>query len=331
MSSIYGLEDTQVKHDPWIQLGEDTLQIANEVFDAGLHPVDLFPFLKYIPAWLPGAAFKRKAMQARSLQIRARENPFAWVKAQLAAGTATPSITAALLDARVDGSPVPEDIIKNSAGIAYIAGADTTLSTLKSFILAMVLHPETQRKAQAELDRVIPADRLPSLADRDDSKLPYLEAVLRETYRKFPSAPLGIAHTSMQDDIYEGMRIPADTIVISNIGAILQDERTFPQPGSFRPERFLKHGCIDPHVSDPRSAVICPGRYFTDGEIWLMMARVLYCFNILPALDDAGKEISPIEAVTKGAVVAPVEFQSRILPRSDAKKSLVLEASENIS
>lgn len=329
MTTIYGLDDTQLKDDPWIQLGEDTLQIANEVFDAGVQPVDLFPFLKCIPAWFPGASFKRKAIKARALQMRARENPFAWVKNQLAAGIAVPSITAALLDAQVDGSPISEEIIKNCTGIAYIAGADTTLSVIKSFIRAMVLHPQVQRKAQAELDRAIPPGRLPSLADRDNVKLPYLEAVLRETYRKYPPAPLGIAHKSTEDDIYEGMRIPANTIVISNIAAILQDERTFPNPSLFRPQRFLnEEGRISTDVPDPRSAVfgfgrrICPGRYFTDAEIWLTMATLLYCFDILPAIKE-GEEVLPAEAVTKGAVVAPVEFECRILLRSCAKESLI--------
>ena len=52
---------------------------------------------------------------------------------------------------------------------------------MKTFILAMVLHPEVYRKAQAEIDHVIGPDRLPDFEDRE--QLPYLDCVLREVFR----------------------------------------------------------------------------------------------------------------------------------------------------
>jgi cytochrome P450 len=63
------------------------------------------------------------------------------------------------------------------------------MSTLLVFLLAMVLHPEVQAKAQAEIDRVIGKDRLPDFDDRP--ALPYVDAILRETLRWFPVFPLG--------------------------------------------------------------------------------------------------------------------------------------------
>lgn len=44
-----------------------------------------------------------------------------------------------------------------------VAGADTVIATTRFFVLAMVLYPEVQRKAQAEIDRVIGGSRLPGL------------------------------------------------------------------------------------------------------------------------------------------------------------------------
>jgi cytochrome P450 len=64
-----------------------------------------------------------------------------------------------------------------------------TFSTLLVFFLAMVLHPEVQAKAQAEIDRVVGKDRLPDFDDRP--ALPYLEAIMRETLRWYPVVPLG--------------------------------------------------------------------------------------------------------------------------------------------
>lgn len=53
----------------------------------------------------------------------------------------------------------------------------------------MVIWPEYQKKAQTELDRIVGRDRLPDFADL--AALPYVEAIIRETYRKYPVTPLG--------------------------------------------------------------------------------------------------------------------------------------------
>jgi hypothetical protein len=98
-------------------------------------------------------------------------------------------------------------------GSMYIAGADTvsellrrgqklraflsqTVTALESFILAMTLYPEVQRKAQAEIDQVIGNDRLPVHSDEDT--LPYLQAVLKEVLRWHPVTPLSASLSSSQ-------------------------------------------------------------------------------------------------------------------------------------
>ena len=73
--------------------------------------------------------------------------------------------------------------------IVLISPLPQTYSTLLVFLLAMVLHPEVQAKAQADIDRVIGKDRLPDFDDRP--ALPYLDAILRETLRWHPVTPLG--------------------------------------------------------------------------------------------------------------------------------------------
>jgi len=61
-----------------------------------------------------------------------------------------------------------------------------------TFVLAMVLHPDIQARAQAEIDSVIGRDRLPTFEDRES--LPYVDAVVRENYRWTPIGPLGDLH-----------------------------------------------------------------------------------------------------------------------------------------
>lgn len=55
--------------------------------------------------------------------------------------------------------------------------------------MAMALHPETLRKAQAELDLVVGTERMPRIDDR--ASLPYVDAVIKETLRWHPAVPLG--------------------------------------------------------------------------------------------------------------------------------------------
>ena len=69
--------------------------------------------------------------------------------------------------------------------------APQTAGTLLTFVYLMMNHPEVQRRAQAEIDRVIGRQRLPVFEDR--ASLPYLDAVLRETMRWYPVAPIGVS------------------------------------------------------------------------------------------------------------------------------------------
>jgi cytochrome P450 len=59
-----------------------------------------------------------------------------------------------------------------------------------NFVLAMLLHPDVLRRAQAEIDAVVGRERLPTFEDR--ANLPYIRVMVRETLRWRPVGPLGI-------------------------------------------------------------------------------------------------------------------------------------------
>lgn len=82
------------------------------------------------------------------------------------------------------------------------AGSDTTADGISTFFMTMVAHPEVQRKAQEELDRVIGQSRLPSFDDQDD--LVYCQAIVREIMRWRTVVAGGLAHATTEDDFYEG-------------------------------------------------------------------------------------------------------------------------------
>ena len=89
-----------------------------------------------------------------------------------------------------------------------------TAYTLHVFFLAMVLFPESQRKAQDELDKVVGFDRLPEYEDKEN--LPYINALWKEVLRWHPIAPFAFPHLLKQDDVFEEYFIPAGTIVLGN-------------------------------------------------------------------------------------------------------------------
>lgn len=96
----------------------------------------------------------------------------------------------------------------------YLGGADTTVSALITFFLAMTVFPEVQIKAQEELDRVVGNARLP--VNTDKGTLPYIEAIVKETHRWHPIAPIGLPHASTQEDVIRGYRIPLGSLIIPN-------------------------------------------------------------------------------------------------------------------
>ncbi|KAK1227287.1 hypothetical protein PQX77_009704 [Marasmius sp. AFHP31] len=103
----------------------------------------------------------------------------------------------------------------------------------------MVLNPDVQVRAQAEIDDVIGSERLPDVQDRDN--LPFVKAVIAETLRWSPILPLVVSHHALNDDTYNGWFIPAGTTIVPNIWAVLQDANVYgPNAKDFNPERFLK-------------------------------------------------------------------------------------------
>ncbi|KAI0274196.1 cytochrome P450 [Russula aff. rugulosa BPL654] len=163
-----------------------------------------------------------------------------------------------------------------SMGSMYIAGLDTTVSSMSSLFLALVLFPHVQRRAQAELDVVVGRDRLPTFDDRP--RLPYIEALCKELMRWNMVTPIGLPHSSTTDDIYKGFFIPKGSIVVANAWAILHDPETYPDPEEFKPERFLNEdGSVreDPALSLVFGVGkrICPGRHLVDSTVSLSPLR----------------------------------------------------------
>lgn len=93
-----------------------------------------------------------------------------------------------------------------------------TFSLTQSAFLALSVFPEVLQKAQAELDAVVGADRMPEFSDFES--LVYLHALVKEVMRWHNVVPLGLPHGTIDDDELQGYFIPRGTMVLANIWCV---------------------------------------------------------------------------------------------------------------
>ncbi|XP_066995609.2 cytochrome P450 306a1 [Anabrus simplex] len=161
------------------------------------------------------------------------------------------------------------------------AGLDTTLTTLRWFILFMAQHPNVQARIHEELDEVL-GKRWPTL--NDAPVLSYTQAAISETQRIRSVVPVGIPHGTTQVTTIEGYRIPAGTMIIPLQWAVHMDPEVWPEPEEFRPERFLlsdgryyKRENFIPFQTGKR---VCVGEELAHMLLFLFGATILHQFQL---------------------------------------------------
>ncbi|KAJ3571957.1 hypothetical protein NPX13_g5205 [Xylaria arbuscula] len=321
----YGYTAEPHRDDVLITMVGDAMDKFARAAVPGAFIVDLFPFLNGLPDWMPGTSWKKTARQWGSELMSVTDVPYTFVKHQMAQGSYHPSFLSRLIEAGEDSDPEINDINKWSAMSLYSAGADTTVSAIATFYLAMKMYPEVQKRAQEEIDRVIGNGRLPTIADRD--YLPYVNAVVKETLRWHPVAPMGLPHQSTEDDICEGYFIPKGSMLFANVWHFTHDPERHPEPEAFKPERFL---AVDGQVPepDPHRFVfgfgrrVCPGSLLADNTLFLTVAQSLAVFSMN---GPSGTEKPPQHKpeFLAGIVSHPLPFRNAIKPRSSHHEILI--------
>lgn len=168
---------------------------------------------------------------------------------------------------------------------ALTAGTETSATTTQWAMSELILNPHLIKQAQEELDAVVGVDRL--VQDSDIPKLPYLRAIVKETFRLHPPAPFSVPRESTQPSQIMGYNLPAQTTLIFNLYAIHRDPDVYENPDMFNPDRFMKHPEVD-HTSMydyyqlmPFGAGrrMCPGYQLGDMLVHLMVANLLHSFD----------------------------------------------------
>ncbi|KAF1813984.1 cytochrome P450 [Eremomyces bilateralis CBS 781.70] len=322
----YGYTAEAHGKDPLVDMAGKTMHEFADATVPGKWAVDIMPFLRYAPDWFPGTGFKDTARQMAAQLNRTTEQPYQFVKQQMREKTHKISfLSQAIEDV---GSDEMENIHKWSASSMYLGGADTTVSSMMTFFLAMTVFPEVQKKAQEELDRVTGGSRLPVSADRE--RLPYIEAIVTETHRWHPVGPMGLPHSSNKEDTIRGYRIPKCAILLTNTWWFTHDPSVYRSPMTFFPERFLD---TPTHKAepDPRTWTfgygrrVCPGRYIADNALFLTIAQSLAVFKIKKLVEN-GKTVEPELKFEPGIVSHPIPYRTSINPRSDMHTKLIRAA-----
>ncbi|KAF5897410.1 cytochrome P450 4V2-like, partial [Clarias magur] len=136
-----------------------------------------------------------------------------------------------------DGNKMTHQDIREEVDTFMFEGHDTTAAGMNWAIHLLGAHPDVQRKVQQELDEVFGDSDRP-ISTEDLKNLRYLECVIKEALRIFPSVPF-FARTICEDTKINGYKVPKGVNVIILAYALHRDPRFFPEPEEFRPERFL--------------------------------------------------------------------------------------------
>ncbi|KAF8973005.1 cytochrome P450 [Flammula alnicola] len=329
LTTMYGYEVESID-DLFIEAAEKNSMIGATLLAPGGCLVNLFPFLRHVPPWFPGASSHKKIAEVKRLTELMKQIPMEHVKKQFTGGTAPPSLVCNFLEKKntIGASKEEEMAIENIAFTIYGGAADTTLSATRTFFYQMATNPEIQQKAQAEIDRIIGTTRLPTFEDR--GSLPYIEAIYRELMRWMPSLPLAVPHCVSEGDYYKGYFIPKETTVLPNIWAMTHDEDVYPDSFAFKPERFFD---ANGELNDDSEILaygfgrrICVGRYMASSTVWLVIATVLACFNIGTAKDEFGNDIEINGDYDDfGLIQHKCPFKCSITPRSAMVHELIKE------
>lgn len=323
ISLTYGIP-VKSKNDPHVEFSEYTIETITRICTPGAYFVDVFPILKYVPSWFPGGRFKSEAVELSYIAEQFRSAPFDEAVANLGTNKARPSFVSVGLSAIDDSSPDAahqRQIVKDTAAMFYAAGTDTIVFSLLSWLWLTLKHPEVKAHIQAELDEVLKG-KLPDLEDQ--ASLPYLTATLMESSRYAPVSPIGVPHSTVEDDFYGDYFIPGGSTVLANMYAMGRNENDYDRPDLFNPDRFLKNGKINTdNAPNPFDYVFgfgrrsCPGKHIGLSMVYLTAASLATIYDWTEPLGDDGIPINqPLQNFESTVLCHPRHFKCDFKVRS---------------
>ncbi|XP_006879805.1 PREDICTED: cytochrome P450 2J2-like [Elephantulus edwardii] len=193
----------------------------------------------------------------------------------------------------------------------FLAGTETSSTTLRWGLLYMALNPEIQEKVQAEIDRVLGQSQRPSTDHRD--QMPYTNAVIHEVQRMGDIIPLNVAREVAFDTTVAGYYLPKGTMIMTNLTALHRDPKEWATPDTFNPEHFLENGKFKKRESFLPFSVgkrVCLGEQLARAELFIFFTSFLQKFTFRPP---ANEKLSLKAKIS--AAISPVSYRICAIPR----------------
>jgi cytochrome P450 len=158
-----------------------------------------------------------------------------------------------------------------------LGGSETSTTTLEWAIANLLNEPDILKKAISEIDAHVGNERL--IEESDMVNVPYLQHIINETLRVFPTAPLLVPHESSKEVTIGDYEIPPGTMLVVNVYQIQRSPEIWDKPTKFMPERFEQKDAgtkwMIPFGMGRRR---CPGG-LAMREMGLVLGTLIQCFD----------------------------------------------------
>ncbi|CAD6193426.1 unnamed protein product [Caenorhabditis auriculariae] len=273
--------------------------------------VGVFPFLRYLP-YIGYYGYRRIEENIKPLHDFIEDEVAQHVKTFNEDSAPENFVHAYLAEMRKSQEGLD---MKNLTAIIvdfWVAGMETTSTSLRWHILYMIKYPEVQRKVREEVLRVVGSDRMPSMTDKPS--MPYTQAVIHEVQRHSNMIPALPPHKCFEDVKVFDKNIPAGTLVFGQIWSILKHDEAFKESETFNPDRYLQDDgktinkmVLERTVPFSIGKRACAGEGLARLELFLIFASLIQKFEFVAN--------EPIDMTPMwGGVLNPKRFTVSLVP-----------------
>ncbi|KAF1937077.1 cytochrome P450 oxidoreductase [Clathrospora elynae] len=297
---------------------------------------NLVPFLRFLPEWL--VHDKRAVRLRQEAEEKLWQGMFDRTKEEYKRSGQLKTYVSASLEMRESGEEGKllfenEKEAMFAVGMLCTVGIFTIAAPATLFIMAMVLHPEWQKKVRDQIDEVA-GDELLDL--KHSPRLPILRAAIKECVRWKSTVPLGKWSIFTEDYSYDGYHFPKGAVVHILDIAMSQDPQRYEDPSIYNPDRWLNE--TSPNYKSPltnyprlkghhvfgRGKRACPGQDLAEAELIVLCGNLLKFFILDPTSDQKGDPIWPDPNKWATDVIGgPLPFECEIRPRDAAMLDMV--------